>query len=107
MRLKVDFLGKKQSGFPFKINTDQIYTEFSYNFCTRSDQFIKDFSCKFEGDLNFLVNFFLAGFIFKVVYYMKLKMISIFGELFFENFLISFLPRPYSLPSGSSAQTLR
>ena len=27
-------------------------------FFTRSDQFIKDFSCKFEGDLNFLVNFF-------------------------------------------------
>ena len=66
--------------------------EFSYNFCTRSDQFIKDFSCKFEGNLNFLVNFFLVGFIFKCVYYMKLKMISIFWWtfLFYPPFLVNF-----------------
>merc|ERR1712115_541398 len=83
--------------------------EFSYNFCSRSDQFIKDFSFKFEGDLNFLVNFFLAGFIFKGVNYMKLKMISIFWLPFFLVIFYFLLccPLPYSLPSGSSAQTLR
>ena len=75
----------------------------------RCDQFIKDFSFKFDGDLHFLVNFFLAGFIFKGVYYMNLKMNSIFWWTFFLSFFNFFLccPLPYSLPSGSSAQTLR
>ena len=92
---KSRLFGKKQQGFPFKINTDQISKEFSCSFCSRSDQFIKDFSCKFEGDLNFLVNFFLAGFIFKGDYYMNLKMISISWWTFFGNFLISFFVARY------------
>ena len=41
------------------------------------------------------MNFFLAGFIFKGVYYMKLKMISIFWWTFFWYFLISFFVARY------------
>ena len=38
-------------------------------FFSRSDQFIKDFSCKFNGDFNLLVNLF---------FFIKLKFISFF-----------------------------
>ena len=49
------------------------------------ENFYVDFFCKIEGDLNFLVNFFLAGFIFKGVYYMILMMISIFWWIFLSK----------------------
>ena len=35
------------------MNADQISREFFNNFFSMSDQFIKDFSFKFEGDFNF------------------------------------------------------
>ena len=54
--------------------------------------FYVDFFCKIEGDLNFLVNFFLAGFIFKGIYYIKLKMKLFFCPI---NFIISLLVACY------------
>ena len=35
------------------------------NVCSRSDQFIRNYICKFEGDFNYLVNFLLVQFILK------------------------------------------
>ena len=55
---------KKYKGFPFKINPDQIFKRNLNNFCSRSDQFTRGFLCEFEGDLNFLVNFFFGPFQF-------------------------------------------
>ena len=55
------------------MNPDQIYRELFYKYCSRSDKFIKDFSCKFEGDFNFLVNFF------KGISFIILKLISCFN----------------------------
>ena len=64
---------KNTKGFPCKLNPYQVWREFSCNFFSRSDQFLMDFSFKFEGDFNFLVNFFLKGISLK-----KLKLISFF-----------------------------
>jgi len=51
---------KKYKWFLFKMNSDQIPGEFFYNICSRSDQLIWDFLFKFEGDFNFVGNFFLV-----------------------------------------------
>ena len=53
---------------------------------------MKDFSFKFEGDFDTLVNFFLSNFFLKDFVY------KIEGE-----FSILYCPLPYSLPSGSCA----
>ena len=45
-------------------------------FFSRSDQFIKDFSFKFEGDFNFFVNFFRRDFVYKIEVYFFEKMIG-------------------------------
>ena len=47
---------------------------------------MQDFTGKFEGDFNFLVNFFFKYFLHKI-----------------EVDFFLYCPLPYSLPSGSSA----
>ena len=53
---------KNYKGFPCKLNSDKISRGFFNILFSRSDQFIKDFSCKFEGDFNILLNFFLVRY---------------------------------------------
>ena len=67
------------------MNPDKIENEFSYYFFSRSDQFIKDFSFKFEGDFNILVNLFWSNF-FLGISYKKLK-----GNSQFSIFLCLFI----------------
>ena len=57
---------------------------------------MQDCPCKFEGEFYFLVNFFLSD-----------RSPYIFKGFFFKLNRIKCCPLPYSLPSGSSAQTLR
>ena len=59
------------------MNTDQIYREFFCNFCSRSDKFIRDFVCKFEGDYNFFCELFFGLILIKGISFLKLKIISI------------------------------
>ena len=45
--------------------TGKFYREFIFKgillyFFSKSDKFINDISCKFEGDFNFFVNFFFC-----------------------------------------------
>ena len=57
------FKNQSKSKIFIKEITCKFYSEFilkgiRLDFFSRSDKFPKDFSCKFEGDFNFLVNFF-------------------------------------------------
>ena len=71
------------------MNPDQIYREFFYNFCSRSDKFIKDFSFKFEGDfiVNAMQNFgpihFKRDFSYKIECDFNFLVNFFFGPIFF------------------------
>ena len=43
-----------------------IFNSILLYFFSKPDKFIKDFSCIFEGDFIFLVNFFQRDFIYKI-----------------------------------------
>ena len=45
--------------------------------------FLRGFVVKIEGDINFLVTFFLVRFNFKVISHIKFKVISNFGVIEF------------------------